>query len=306
MAEDAELQQDPHQSNSSIQTTSVLERGFDVLDAFRGGPQTLTFAQIARRSRLPKSTAHRIIGMLLLTGALERQGAAYQLGMRIFALGVESAESRLRSRALPVLQELHRRSRQPVHLAVLRQTNVVYLEKLTAAGSISTPAKIGQPLPAHCTAIGKSLMAAEHDWDRPRAQLSPLTRNSITDPGDIRGTLSVIRTRGFAVDRGESLESLACLAAPVYLHGSAVAAVSVSFPVGDGSGEALVPMVREASTRIGRVLSRTLAAGVTRTSGSTATDHAAFVVEKAAYAPQLDEPAVSNGAGRRGHRRLQA
>lgn len=241
---------------------SVLRKAFDVLGAFRADRRVLTFAEVSRASGLPKSTTHRVLAMLLEMGAVERHGRGYRIGLRIFAMGSCSAEVALREVALPVLQEVHGLTRQTVHLGVLRGGDVVYIEKLRTRVAFPTPAVVGERLPAHCTAIGKSLLATRAVADVVRAPLPARTRRSIVDPSALTRELALTRSRGFAVDREECVDGLACLAVPVHAHGTAVAAVSVAFPAAAGAGEVLISTLRTAAARIGRALPATLVAGL--------------------------------------------
>ena len=78
---------------------SVLWKAFGVLAAFSREDRVLTLAEIARRSGLPKSTAHRVLAMLAETGAVEQGEGGYRLGLRMFSLGALSPEAGLREAA---------------------------------------------------------------------------------------------------------------------------------------------------------------------------------------------------------------
>lgn len=73
-------------------------------------------------------------------------------------------------------------------------------------------------------------------------------------PDDLHACLEGVRLRGHAIDREEAAKGLACIAVPVLVGGEAIAAISVAFPSGYGSGEQLVSPLREASAAIGRSL----------------------------------------------------
>ncbi|OHV25714.1 IclR family transcriptional regulator [Parafrankia soli] len=253
---------------STLGAPSILWKAFDVLGAFRADRRVLTFAEVSRASGLPKSTTHRVLAMLLEMGAVERHGHGYRIGLRIFAMGSCSAEVALRDVALPVLQEVHRVTRQTVHLAVLRSGDVVYIEKLRTRVTLPTPAVVGERLPAHCTAIGKSLLTTRAVADMVRAPLPARTRRSIVDPAILQRELALSRSRGFAVDREECVDGLACLAVPIHAHGVAVAGVSVAFPAAAGNGEVMISTLRTAAARIGRALPATLVAGLCADEGA--------------------------------------
>ena len=234
---------------------SVLWKAFDVLGAFSHRHRVLTLAQIVRYTGLPKSTVHRVLAMLLDTGAVEQAAGGYRIGLRLFALGALPPEAALREAALVHLEELHRYTGQTLHLAVLRDADVVYLEKLQGRKGVSTPALVGDRLPAHCTAVGKALLAFSGGGVAAEALAGPLTRRtarSMTSPEQVCRQLDTVRSSGFAVDREESAAGLSCVAVPILVQDRAVAAVSVAFPASAGDGQVLVNPLRQTAAAISR------------------------------------------------------
>ncbi|HSZ39891.1 MAG TPA: IclR family transcriptional regulator [Trebonia sp.] len=241
---------------------SILWKAFDVLGAFSHQHRVLTLAEVAHHSGLPKSTAHRVLAMLVEVGAVEPVAGGYQVGLRMFSLGVLPPEAALREAALPHLEELHRVTGQTLHLAILRGADVVYLEKLLPRGNrFRMPSAIGDRMPATCTGVGKAMLAFGSDEEVAGALAGPLRRrtgHSLGSLVQVGRELSAIRDRGYAVDREEAAEGLACVAVPVIASpsGAAVASISVSFPVSSGSGRALVAPLRATAARISRELGR--------------------------------------------------
>ena len=139
--------------------TAGLDRAALLLDAF-DGPGRLTLAQIVRRTGLPRSSAHRMLERLVQLRWLRREGRDYELGMRLFELGSLAVhQDRLHRAALPFLHELHRLTGHAVHLAVLEGIDVVYLEKSAGRFGVGLPSRVGGRQPAHCTSVGKVLLA---------------------------------------------------------------------------------------------------------------------------------------------------
>jgi DNA-binding IclR family transcriptional regulator len=95
----------------------------------------------------------------------------------------------------------------------------------------------GRRLPAHCTSVGKMLLAALPEQELAAripddAELAAMTPNSITDPAALRAALAEIRQRGIAVESRESNPDVSCVAAPVRdRSGRVVAALSISVPM---------------------------------------------------------------------------
>jgi len=237
-----------------LESASILLTASAILNAFTSATRSMTLSEISRASGLAKSTVHRVAARLVDIGALDKRDDYYSIGMGMFALGALSAEMTLREIAMPHLEALHMRTGQTVHLAVLRGRSVIYLEKLRAPGAHRSPSAIGGDMPAHATAVGKVLLAAEPDtaldlWFETR--LAAVTPRTITDPRRLRTEVDTVRAQGFAVEREEAAVGLACIAAPIRVHGSTVAALSVAFPASSDESRVRDPL-RATATNISR------------------------------------------------------
>ncbi len=198
--------------------SAVIDRISLVLDAF-DGPGRLSLAQVVRRTGLPRSSAHRMLERLVQLRWLRRHGRDYELGMRLVELGSLAVhQDRLHSAAQPFLHELHRATGLVVHLAVLDGSDVVYLEKIAGGLGAAIPTRVGGRQPAHCTAVGKALLAFSDpdkldDFD---VDLLPRkTRYSISTRCQLTEELAAIRARGLAYERAESVAGFGCVAAPI-------------------------------------------------------------------------------------------
>jgi DNA-binding IclR family transcriptional regulator len=210
--------------------TAVIDRISLVLDAFEG-PGRLTLAQIVRRTGLPRSSAHRMLERLVQLRWLRRNGRDYELGMRLVELGSLAVhQDRLVRAAGPLLAELHRATGLVVHLAVLDGADVVYLEKVGDRMIGGLPTRVGARQPAHCTAVGKAILAYS-DEDAAVDLQARKTKYSIASSSQLAVELAKVRAHGVAFEREESLPGFGCVAAPIGNPGEAVAAVSVCGPM---------------------------------------------------------------------------
>ncbi|KQR91145.1 MAG: IclR family transcriptional regulator [Microbacterium ginsengisoli] len=227
---------------------TAVDKAISVLTAFGNDAQLgLGVSELARRAGLSKSTTFRLLGMLERNGVLERAGTAYRLGRVIHELGAQAStpgQDRVRDLLTPFLADLYEATHMTVQLAMLSGSHVVYLNKLEGHQRLRTPSRIGARMPAYCTAVGKMLLA-----HNPRALEETLrgprhawTANTIVEESALREELWKVRQSGVAIDRGESLHTLACVAAPVIIPGGGpIAALSVSgdaasFAPGDFEG----------------------------------------------------------------------
>ena len=241
-------------------TMSLLERYALILGVFPGGT-ALSLAEVTTRTALPRSTTHRLLVELADVGWLARSGTKFELGMALFELGERvGLKHRLRTAALPFMQDLFTVTEQTVQLAVRDGHDAVYVEKIHGHLSFPLPSQIGGRLPLTCTAVGKALLAPESKSVQQDVLARPLRRftpHSITDPKVLSLELDSIRRTGVALEREEAALGGCCLASPVMVNKKPIAALSVSVPKAQFKPELLAPAVRTAALALGRVLTRT-------------------------------------------------
>jgi DNA-binding IclR family transcriptional regulator len=240
---------------------SVLDRAFQLLRAFSAEHPQLTLAEMVARSGLPRSTAHRLACQLERHGALEHGAGGWRLGVGLFELGqLVSRRQRLRDLALAHMEDLYELTRATVHLAVLEGDEVLYVEMLSGHRKVLTPSRVGGRMPAHCTGVGKVLLAyddgARARLARATEPLAAVTARTITEPARLLAELVEVRRRGIALDREEAAENLVCVAAPLLTGpGVAAAGLSVSMPAhGRLQPRDVEPALRQAAQRLGRTL----------------------------------------------------
>lgn len=214
---------------------AAVDKAISVLKAFgKDAHLGIGVTELARRADLSKSTTFRLLGMLERNGVVERAGSAYRLGRVIQELGAQSStpsQELIRDLVTPFLADLYESTHMTVQVAVLSGSHVVYLNKLEGHQRLRTPSRIGGRMPAYCTAVGKVLLAFDHDAME-EALASPRhawTSSTLVDEHELRSELSRVRKTGIAADAGESLASLSCIAAPIMgRDGKPVAAMSIS------------------------------------------------------------------------------
>lgn len=211
----------------------VAGRLVAILDAFRlGGGDSLGVSELARRTGLAKATVHRLVGHLVETGLLERDGQTVRLGSKLFELGQRVPRQRdLRDAARPAMADLRDATGHTVHLAVREGAEVLYVDILPGPDAPATPATIGGRWPVHATGVGKAMLAFASAADREALLAGPLPRVSartVSAPGLLAKELATIAAAGIAFDREESKAGLVCAASPIFDPDGVVAAVSVS------------------------------------------------------------------------------
>ncbi|MEU8661724.1 IclR family transcriptional regulator, partial [Actinoplanes philippinensis] len=214
-------------------------RALDILELFLDRPE-LSAREVIERLDLPRTTVHELLVTLVERAYLvvvPGQPVRYRLGMPLFQLGSAFAgRLDLVREAQSVARDVAAACDEAVHVAVLDGASVVYLVKVDSTHPVRMVSGVGLRLPAHCTAVGKVLLAdldrASLDTVLAKGPLAGMTPASITDPDRLRAELDEVRAGGLAVDMGESDTAMRCVAAAVRDHsGAAVAAMSVSAPI---------------------------------------------------------------------------
>jgi DNA-binding IclR family transcriptional regulator len=216
----------------------VLDRALAMLDALAADGPDLSLADIAEKLELHKSTAHRLIMVLERHNLIERNSVTgrYRLGLKLFELGTRAvARLDLRERARPVLERLVLETSETVHLCILDDAEVVYLDKVEPERSVRMASSVGRRNPAYCTAVGKAILAylpeAQVEAIVRKYGLKAVTANTITSFLDLKAELAKIREQGYSVDNEEIEEGVRCLGSVVRdFSGGPVAAISVSAP----------------------------------------------------------------------------
>jgi DNA-binding IclR family transcriptional regulator len=206
-----------------------------LLDAFSGPLSVLGVTALAARADIPKSTAHRLLNVLVSSGYVRRVGDRYCLTERMFEIGNQVRVCRpngIREIAMPYLAELFAQTRQTVHLAVLSGTDVLYLNKVFGYESPRCPTLVGSRRPAYATALGKALLA----FSDPKAveanlniHFTRFTPYTLATASQLQRCLEQVNVDGMATDHEEMLRGVSCIAAPILdsRSGSAIAAVSI-------------------------------------------------------------------------------
>ncbi|HXV79606.1 MAG TPA: IclR family transcriptional regulator [Candidatus Binatia bacterium] len=216
----------------------VIDRAVQLLDCFGFERSELSVSEIASRTRLHKSTVHRILMALEYNDVIRQNQVSgdYYLGMKLFKLGNQAAARiDLRNIAKPYLIRLMEQTQETVHLAILDDDQVLYLEKVEGAHALRMPSRVGRRIPTFCTSLGKAMLSCLTEPDIRRIlktqRLQTHTGNTIRDIDRLESELKETRKRGYAVDNEEIELGLRCVGAAIRDHsGNMVGAISVAGP----------------------------------------------------------------------------
>src|SRR5215831_16180902 len=216
----------------------VIERMMRLLDALAAHSDPVSLKELAQRTELHPSTAHRILNDMVMCRLVDRSDpGTYRLGMRLLELGnLVKARLSVRDAALTPMRELHRQTGQTVNLSVRQGDEIVYIERAYSERSgMQVVRAIGGRAPLHLTSVGKLFLAADESTRvrsyATRTGLPGHTRTSITDLPKLERELNWVRTNGYARDNEELELGVRCIAAGIYDDSRRlVAGLSLSAP----------------------------------------------------------------------------
>lgn len=252
--------------DKSVYVVQSVVRALDILEAFNYNREALGVTELSHKLNLHKNNVFRLLATLEVRGYIEqdRKSGNYRLGIKTFEVAnVFLHHLGMRRQARPILEELVNRCDETAYLAVTDGPEVVYVLMHETSQTVRIASRLGQRLPAYCTASGKVQLAYE-SADR-LGQLfrehpfRKYTDHTIDSLDSLLEHLQEVARLGFAVDNEELEYGVRCVAAPVrdYSH-RVVAGVGLSGPVSRFSLEriekALVPLVEGAATKVSRRL----------------------------------------------------
>ncbi|WP_424830088.1 IclR family transcriptional regulator [Ruegeria sp.] len=240
----------------------TIGKACDVLDQVASFARPVRFAELLDDSDFPKATLYRFLQSLTNQGMLsydpDRQ--TYAPGMRLVRLAHAAwTQSSLAPIARPFLDALSRETGETVHLAQLDSSQVLYVDKRNAAQPVEMFSQAGKVGPAYCTGVGKAMMAFLEDeaLDRAVSQQSyhRFTDKTLASEQALRDDLSLIRSRGYAIDDEEHEPGIICIACPILTAGGrmlgAISVTGSTERMDFNQLEAWIPRVRHVADQIG-------------------------------------------------------
>lgn len=216
---------------------SSVANAMRLLKVFSDDDFEIGVSELAKRLGLAKSTVHRLASTLVRERILERgpRDGKYRLGLVLFELGaLVRRKMDVSAEARPQLKALMERTGETVHLAVLDDFSVLYVNRIESRRAIRMGFGLGVRAPLHCTALGKALLAFQPEAviDEVIAHgLPSRTVNTITGSQAFRQELAGVRARGFAIEDEEIEAGLRSIATAVRNDaGDVVAAIGIAGP----------------------------------------------------------------------------
>ncbi|MDH6627672.1 DNA-binding IclR family transcriptional regulator [Streptomyces sp. LBL] len=213
---------------SAARTVELLE-----LLAARGD-RPARLQELADALEVPRSSMYALLQTLISRGWVRTDvtGSLYGIGIHALLTGTSYLDSDPRVRVvLPLLDEASQALGETIHMGRLDGRDVTYLATRESHEYLRTISRVGRRLPAHVTALGKALLAERDDAELPEGPYEALTPHTRTSRETLLADLAEVRTRGYSIDREESVLGIVGFGFALRYDSPAQDAVSCSVPV---------------------------------------------------------------------------
>ncbi|MGY6694929.1 MAG: IclR family transcriptional regulator domain-containing protein [Roseinatronobacter sp.] len=245
---------------------SSLVRGLDVLRAFNRTRKKMSLTEVAAETGNTRAGARRILLTLVHEGYAVADGKLFDLTPQVLELGYSVLSSKgAWDIARPFIDHLSEEIQESVSAAVLDKFDVVYVSGAQYHRVISVGITVGARFPAHCTATGRVLLAAQPEELWPgilqNIPLTPMTTHTVTDRHKLRTILEETREKGWNLVDQELEIGLASIAVPLRNYqGVLVGAINVGIPTvrmsADEMVESILPRLLQTASNISQALKR--------------------------------------------------
>lgn len=244
-----------------------LARGLTVIRAFTRQKRQLTIAQISQRTGIPRAAVRRCLytlGQLGYVGTEDRR--TFSLRPKILELGhAYMTSSPLAASSQPILDRVSDVIHESCSMAILDGDEILYIARSSTQDRImSIDLGLGSRLPAHCTSMGRVLLAGLPPGELAdylkRVRIIAYTNRTVTSVTKLAQLIDDVRRKGHALVDQELEIGLRSLAVPVHDHlGRTPAAINVGVQASRVTAADLetriLPELETASREVGMLLS---------------------------------------------------
>ena len=239
----------------------ALFRGLKLLEIIAEHPEGAAFSLLVQETGLPTASVYRMVETLEKSGYVKHSiDRRYRISRKLLKLGSLSyGEHSLVERAMPFLRKARDLSGETVLLGVLNGQEGIVLACVESPQAVKVSIQIGHHFPLHTAAPAKAILAVLPEDERAEIlksiKYTRFTSLTITTEKEFRKELAEVKNRGIAFDRGEELDDLRCIAAPILNEENyPVAAIWCSGPASRfhaAKEKVIAKIIRETAGEIG-------------------------------------------------------
>lgn len=241
----------------------TVVKAIRVLESLALSPRPRALSEIAGACDMTKSNAHRLLQTLSEMHYVRQvpESRSYEATLRLWEMGMRVFDRfDIRGVASPVLRGLQEKTGESVHLSIFDDGDAVYIDRIDSRQAVRAYIRIGDRVPAYCTATGRAMLAClgEAEVAAASRDMRRHTELTVTTPEALAAALAEVREKGYALTRGEWRQGVVGVAAPIRSQsGTVVAGVGVAGPaerMGEDNVAIATRAVLQAATDISQAL----------------------------------------------------
>lgn len=204
----------------------VIHKAFSILKYMASEHRALKITEIAAATEIPKGTVYRILDSLVAQGMAIPREKEFELGpTAIFLAAGYRGQAQLAEIARPFLVKLRNEVLETVHLLILENWELFYLDKMESPYQVRMHSRVGGKGNPLRLSAGRAILA-----------LLPAQEQSFllgTPPSlELQRECEQIQKVGYAVDNEDNEPGLRCVGAAITNdEGFPVGAISISAPI---------------------------------------------------------------------------
>jgi len=200
--------------------SSSVKKAFTIIRYIADHQGELTLSELGRRLKTNKTTMFRYLETLETLHILEKRKGTYSLGMELFFLGHQvDIRKRIVERVHSIISSCSRRVNETLSFAGYINGAAVYLDKVESSRGLQMRARLGDELPFHCTALGKSILSIipsrQLEETIQSIKMIPYTHNTLTDKKMFNAQLDKVKQDGYSLEKEELETGLSCISVPL-------------------------------------------------------------------------------------------
>ena len=229
------LSQDSHKQPKDIGTA---RKSFIILEEVLKSNLPLSVSKIIANTEISKPSVHRIVNLLCDFGLIEKCNAqnGYQAGRSMLKLSHQALANNI-SKDIQTLamERLVNEINETVNYGVFSGSQVTYINRVEAKWPLGLRFEVGSHVPAHCTSIGKLMLALLSQKKLASfiasADLTRYTKNTLITTKDLQKSLAYIQETEIGTDNQEFMDGVVCVAVPVKaVDGKVLGSIAASAP----------------------------------------------------------------------------
>lgn len=224
-------------ANTKSQVVASIEKCFEILELLAANKQGWGIRELARTLKISKSSVGRILATLKQHHYVEEDNHAnYYLGTSFYTLCAKAlSHNNLRLIALEHMRKIVDQFNETVYFYIWNGTGIVFIDRIECNHTLRYVLELGRVYPIYVGAAAKTILASLPEAECERIlrsiKMEAITPNTITDPEVLLKEVKAIKERGYAFSKGERIEGIIAIAAPIVLpNNKIVGGITINIP----------------------------------------------------------------------------